>query len=58
MPGCLVNCPACHFSVIFLGQIPFSGRNPKFNEIVGRMPKILVLNKVDMADNFTAHVQV
>jgi ribosome biogenesis GTPase A len=32
-------------------RIPFSGRNPKFSQMVARRPKILVLNKMDMADS-------
>ena len=31
-------------------QIPFSGRNPQFNLLVHNKPKILALNKIDLAD--------
>ena len=31
-------------------QIPFSGRNPHFNRLVYDKPKILALNKIDLAD--------
>jgi hypothetical protein len=37
-------------------RIPFSGRNPKFRGMVSRRPKILVLNKMDMADSSTLEV--
>ncbi|MCI8403460.1 MAG: ribosome biogenesis GTPase YlqF [Clostridia bacterium] len=31
-------------------RIPFSGRNPNFNDIIKNKPRLLVLNKADLAD--------
>ncbi len=31
-------------------RIPFSGRNPNFDDIIKNKPKLLVLNKADLAD--------
>ncbi|GAB6088260.1 ribosome biogenesis GTPase YlqF [Alkaliphilus crotonatoxidans] len=31
-------------------RIPFSSRNPDIDEIIGQKPKVVVLNKVDLAD--------
>lgn len=31
-------------------RIPFSGRNPNFDDILGTKPRLVVLNKSDMAD--------
>lgn len=43
-------------SPLTFSYIPFSGRNPRFNQMVTRRPKILVLNKMDMADSRTSQV--
>lgn len=32
-------------------RIPFSGRNPNFDDILGKKPRLMVLNKSDLADN-------
>lgn len=32
-------------------RIPMSSRNPELNELTGRKPRIVLLNKCDMADN-------
>ncbi len=32
-------------------RIPFSSRNPDIDEIIGQKPKVVVLNKVDLADD-------
>lgn len=49
--------PTSFFCFFFISsQIPFSGRNPKFNNMVSRRPKILVLNKMDMADSSSLQV--
>lgn len=32
-------------------RIPFSSRNPELNKILGNKPRIIVLNKADLADN-------
>ena len=31
-------------------RIPFSGRNPHFDDIIKNKPRLLVLNKADLAD--------
>lgn len=31
-------------------RIPFSGRNPNFDDIIRNKPRLLVLNKSDLAD--------
>lgn len=31
-------------------RIPYSGRNPNFDDIIGNKPRLLVLNKADLAD--------
>lgn len=38
-------------------HIPFSGRNPKLNQVLGNRPKILVLNKMDLADSSKTEVE-
>ncbi len=32
-------------------RIPFSGRNPNFDDIIKNKPRLLVMNKADLADN-------
>ena len=32
-------------------RIPVSSRNPILNEIIGDKPRVIVLNKADLADN-------
>lgn len=32
-------------------RIPFSGRNPNFDDIIANKPRIVVMNKYDLADN-------
>ena len=32
-------------------RIPFSGRNPNFDDIIGEKPRLVVLNKYDLADS-------
>lgn len=32
-------------------RIPFSGRNPDFNDLLGAKPRIIVMNKSDLADD-------
>jgi len=31
-------------------RIPFSSKNPEIDELVGNKPRVVVLNKIDMAD--------
>ena len=31
-------------------RIPFSGRNPNFDDIIGKKPRLVVMNKYDLAD--------
>ena len=31
-------------------RIPFSGRNPNFDDILKKKPRLLVMNKSDLAD--------
>ena len=31
-------------------QVPVSGRNPRLSQLLGGKPRILVLNKADLAD--------
>ena len=31
-------------------RIPFSSRNPELNRILGNKPRIIILNKADLAD--------
>lgn len=37
-------------------QVPVSGRNPRLSQLLGGKPRILVLNKADLADESSTKV--
>lgn len=45
--GLILNCLSFFFNI---KHIPFSGRNPVFQETLDVKPHVLILNKMDLTD--------